>query len=626
MTKHGRLPSGRTQQATVLSLAGCEALDTLNCRETTGRKERAAHKVLECSSGSTDGDGSVITRAIVLSATRSQRAISSRSLRLVKEVDGASDAAQTGSTLECAITHRGGLQLRGSGGSVGPPRGRHGSLLIARKQETASEGTEVSAGDLVGGGSWNTILGLSILAEVGVESWYLLLEERWQILALFISQIHCVEGSSVSSLKDSTRLGDTTTLPARIPHAIHVAALEVVDEAPELLHLFLVGQRRSMVDERSGPLGMGGGGRDLHLHRIEKMSMDASSLALVHGQHDRRVVLAVIGGVVGTVRSISRGGLARKRRDRRKLNRRCDLGGMGNVSNLGRMRNVSTGVAVVVALARSVGVTGMAARVLVRYDRARNSGTVGRLGGIHRLETLELASSVLPMVVHPGRILPSAVLLALASVVGRCRSSDGLENAIHVVTNDVAIGDGILDDGVAGLIDPILGGDVLLDLALHAGVPMILDGIVGTPGKELGNLGPLVAEALVMGDDETVFLLAPGHLADGGIEMVVPTLAALLADAAGKLGSDLAPAFGAVSLDEAHDLDVLLLGPGSLESTGLLASADAGDLVVPPHTFGRLAPIADHVGDIGPIQISDLVPLPLRGIMAIGMELEGIGR
>ena len=155
---------------------------------------------------------------------------------------------------------------------------------------------------------------------------------------------------------------------------------------------------------------------------------------------------------------------------------------------------------------------------------------------------------------------------------------------------------------------------------------MILDGIVGTPGKELGNLGPLVAKALVMGDDETVFLLAPGHLADGRIEVVVPTLAALLADAAGKLGGDLAPAFGAVSLDEAHDLDVLLLGPGSLERTGLLSSADAGDLVVPPHTFGRLAPIADNVGDLGPIQIPDLVPLPLRGIMAIGMELEGIGR
>ena len=383
-----------------------------------------------------------------------------------------------------------------------------------------------------------------------------------------------------------------------------------------------------MVDEGSGPLGLGGGGGDLHLHRIEKMSMDASSLAVLHGQHDRRVVLAVIGGVVGTVGSISRGGLARNRRDRRNLNRRCDLGRMGNVSTGVAGTCMAVAVTLVVALARSVGVTGMTARVLVRYcrqyDRARNSGTVGRLGGIHRLDAFELASRVLPRVIHPGRVLPSAVLLALASVVGRHRSSDGLENAIHIVTNDVAIGDGILDDGVAGLIDPVLGGDVLLDLALHAGVPMILDGIVGTPGEELGNLGPLVAEDLVMGDDEIIFLLAPGHLADGGIEVVMPTLAALLADAAGKLGGDLAPAFGAVSLDEAHDLVVLLLGPGSLERTGLLSSADAGDLVVPPHTFGRLAPVANHAGDRGPIQISDLVPLPLRGITAIGMELEGI--
>mmetsp|Transcript_9956 Transcript_9956/g.27865 ORF Transcript_9956/g.27865 Transcript_9956/m.27865 type:complete len:344 (+) Transcript_9956:1567-2598(+) len=294
------------------------------------------------------------------------------------------------------------------------------------------------------------------------------------------------------------------------------------------------------------------------------------------------------------------------------------------------MSHVSTGVArtsmaVAMPMARNVGVTRVDARWLVQDGRSRSSGSVGRLGSIHRLDTVELASGLRD--VQSRGVLASTVLLALASITGRRRRrTDGPENALHVVTDDVAVGIGILDEGAASPIDPGLGGDIPLDLALHAGVPVVLDGIVGTSGKELGNLGPLVAEALVMGDDESVLLLAPGHLADGGIEMIVPPFTALLADAAGQLGGDLTPTLGTVSLDEAHDLDILLLGPGSLERAGLLSSADAGDLVVPPHAFGRLASIADHAGDLGPIQISNLVPFPLRGITAVGMELEGIDR
>ena len=61
---------------------------------------------------------------------------------------------------------------------------------------------------------------------------------------------------------------------------------------------------------------------------------------------------------------------------------------------------------------------------------------------------------------------------------------------------------------------------------------MVLNGIVRPTGQQLGNLGPLVSQSLVMGNNETILLLAPGLLANGGVEMVVPTLAALLANAA----------------------------------------------------------------------------------------------
>lgn len=60
---------------------------------------------------------------------------------------------------------------------------------------------------------------------------------------------------------------------------------------------------------------------------------------------------------------------------------------------------------------------------------------------------------------------------------------------------------------------------------------MVLDRVVGAPRKQLGNLGPLVAERGVCVENETVFLRRPRILLDSGVKMVVPPLAALLANA-----------------------------------------------------------------------------------------------
>ena len=47
-------------------------------------------------------------------------------------------------------------------------------------------------------------------------------------------------------------------------------------------------------------------------------------------------------------------------------------------------------------------------------------------------------------------------------------------------------------------------------------------------------------------DDGLVFLLSPTFFADVRVEVVVPPLAALLADAPGKVFGDEAPVFGAM--------------------------------------------------------------------------------
>lgn len=50
----------------------------------------------------------------------------------------------------------------------------------------------------------------------------------------------------------------------------------------------------------------------------------------------------------------------------------------------------------------------------------------------------------------------------------------------------------------------IRAGEHDLRLALHRRVPVVLDGVVRAPRHDLGDLGPLVAELLVLDEDREV--------------------------------------------------------------------------------------------------------------------------
>ena len=63
------------------------------------------------------------------------------------------------------------------------------------------------------------------------------------------------------------------------------------------------------------------------------------------------------------------------------------------------------------------------------------------------------------------------------------------------------------------------------------GVPVVLDGVLGTPRDVRGDVGPPVTEGLVRGDEESFLFLRPRSSLDVGAEVVVPALAALLASA-----------------------------------------------------------------------------------------------
>lgn len=78
--------------------------------------------------------------------------------------------------------------------------------------------------------------------------------------------------------------------------------------------------------------------------------------------------------------------------------------------------------------------------------------------------------------------------------------------------------------------------------------------------QQLCNLGPLIAPLLVCLVDDVVLLVRPGTLLDGRVQVVMPSLPALLPDAALQVLRDQGPSLGTVLLHQLDDLLILLQG------------------------------------------------------------------
>ena len=81
--------------------------------------------------------------------------------------------------------------------------------------------------------------------------------------------------------------------------------------------------------------------------------------------------------------------------------------------------------------------------------------------------------------------------------------------------------------------------EILVKLSLlveQSGVPVVLDGVVGAAQQDVGDLGPPILNRLVKDEENPLLLDAPTLLLQQGIQLVVPSLAALLAGATGHLG------------------------------------------------------------------------------------------
>lgn len=93
---------------------------------------------------------------------------------------------------------------------------------------------------------------------------------------------------------------------------------------------------------------------------------------------------------------------------------------------------------------------------------------------------------------------------------------------------------------------------------------MILYSIISSTIEVLGDISPLVADPLVVDEEKPLFLVAPSDLLDPWVQVVMPSLPALLPDSPGQLLSYLRPLLWAIKLNKLDDKTILLLGPRTL--------------------------------------------------------------
>ena len=98
---------------------------------------------------------------------------------------------------------------------------------------------------------------------------------------------------------------------------------------------------------------------------------------------------------------------------------------------------------------------------------------------------------------------------------------------------------------------------------------MIFNRVIGASFERLGDFRPAIAVLCVRDDQLTVLVCAPLLALDLGVEVVVPALAALLADAARELLRNLGPLLSAQLADELDDLGILLRRPRAFDELGV---------------------------------------------------------
>jgi hypothetical protein len=103
----------------------------------------------------------------------------------------------------------------------------------------------------------------------------------------------------------------------------------------------------------------------------------------------------------------------------------------------------------------------------------------------------------------------------------------------------------------------------VVELPLHGAIPMVLNGVVSPAFEDLGDLSPLVLELSMHHEKDPLLFFAPSAFLDLGVQMVVPSLSALLANPLRQILRNHRPFLGSYSLDQLNENYIFLGGPCS---------------------------------------------------------------
>ena len=96
---------------------------------------------------------------------------------------------------------------------------------------------------------------------------------------------------------------------------------------------------------------------------------------------------------------------------------------------------------------------------------------------------------------------------------------------------------------------------------------MVLYGIVSSSLQDLGDLCPLIAQSSVMKKQNPFFLCTPTDLLDLGIQMVMPSLSALLSYPPWQMLCNLSPLLRTSSFYQMQDKSIFLFSPRAFHQT-----------------------------------------------------------
>lgn len=124
---------------------------------------------------------------------------------------------------------------------------------------------------------------------------------------------------------------------------------------------------------------------------------------------------------------------------------------------------------------------------------------------------------------------------------------------------------------------------------------MVFDSVVSPAFKDAGDVGPLVCLVAIEQVEDPLFFAGPGRTSlDHRVQVVVPALPALLADATRQMVGNFGPKMRSVYADQVQKKSVLDVSPGSLYQVGV-------EYLLPPMQALHIGPPLQRLSNLLPV-------------------------